>query len=55
MGKLSKVILAGLGAWCVLALLHASLNLGFDPRTLLGGKREDDRKVRFRVGFLPVT
>lgn len=54
MGKMPKIVLGALGAWCALALLHASLNLGFHPGVLFG-RKEVKEEVRFRVGFLPVT
>lgn len=56
MSKLSKIALGSVGFWIVLAGLHAWLNLGIDPRAVLGFRRDStEETARFRVGFLPVT
>ena len=52
MSKL-KIITLGAVAWAVsMGLLHAWLNLGFNP---FSRKEEVAEETRFRVGFLPVT
>jgi hypothetical protein len=54
MTKLSRIALGAVGFGLALGILHARLNLGFDPARAFGlGKTEED--TRFRVGFLPVT
>jgi len=54
MTKLTKIALGAVGFALGLGVLHAWLNLGFDPARTLGlRKKEED--TRFRVGFLPVT
>ncbi|HVR97131.1 MAG TPA: ABC transporter substrate-binding protein [Thermoanaerobaculia bacterium] len=55
MSKLSKILLSTLGAVAGIGLLHAWLNLGFNPIQLLEGKASAEETRRFRVGFLPVT
>jgi hypothetical protein len=55
MSKLSKVALSAVGAALCLGLLHAWLNLGFDPLQKLGLRKAVAEEARFRVGFLPVT
>ncbi len=58
MGKLGKILCTALAATLTLGLLHAWLNLGFDPARALGlGKKTAAvaETARFRVGFLPVT
>ena len=57
MGKISKIALGAVGAACALTLIHAWLNLGFDPARALGFKKGSEvaEETRFRVGFLPVT
>jgi len=56
MSKLTKIALGSVGFWMGLILLHAWLNLGFDPASLLGSKKKEvAEEARFRVGFLPVT
>ena len=56
MSKLTKIALGSVCFWLVLTLLHAWLNLGLDPASLLGGKKNGvAEEARFRVGFLPVT
>lgn len=54
MTKLTRIALGAVGFGLLLAVLHAWLNLGFDPAQAFGfRKKEVD--TRFRVGFLPVT
>ncbi|MFL6200201.1 MAG: hypothetical protein ACJ76J_13560 [Thermoanaerobaculia bacterium] len=55
MSKLTKIALGSVGFWIVLTLLHAVLNLGLEPSSLLGRKKGVAEEARFRVGFLPVT
>jgi hypothetical protein len=60
MSKLSKIALGSVGFWIALAVLHLWLNLGLDPRGVLGilGLKKEgttEETARFRVGFLPVT
>jgi hypothetical protein len=56
MSKLTKIALGSVGFWLGLTLLHAWLNLGLDPASLLGTKKKGvAEEARFRVGFLPVT
>lgn len=55
MGKLSKIVLGAVGVAFGLGFLHAWLNLGFDPLSAVGLKKEEAEEARFRVGFLPVT
>jgi len=56
MSKLTKIALGSVGFWIALAGLHAWLNLGIDPRSALGLRRDStEETTRFRVGFLPVT
>ena len=59
MSKLSKIVIGSVGFWLVLAGLHLWLNLGVDPRAVLGLRKEITEDTadtaRFRVGFLPVT
>jgi hypothetical protein len=56
MSKLTKIALGSVGFWLGLTILHAWLNLGFEPASLLGTqKKEVAEEARFRVGFLPVT
>ncbi|HVG09012.1 MAG TPA: hypothetical protein VNM67_15010 [Thermoanaerobaculia bacterium] len=55
MSKLTKIAIGSVGFWIVLTLLHAWLNLGIDPASLLRKKTGVAEKARFRVGFLPVT
>lgn len=54
LSKLSKIALSAVGFWLALGLLHAWLNLGFDPLRAVG-LRKAEEVARFRVGFLPVT
>lgn len=54
MTKLTKIALGAVGFGVLLGVLHAWLNLGFDPAQALGLK-EVEEDTRFRVGFLPVT
>jgi hypothetical protein len=55
MSKLTKIALGSVGFWLGLTLLHAWLNLGIVPASLLGKKKGVAEEARFRVGFLPVT
>ena len=57
MSKLTKIVLGAVGVALSLGLLHAWLNLGFDPQMALGLKEKEEGSAedRFRVGFLPVT
>lgn len=56
MSKLTKIAIGSVAFWLVLALLHAWLNLGIEPSSLLGRKEKGvAEEARFRVGFLPVT
>lgn len=56
MSKLTKIALGSVGFWLGLTLLHAVLNLGFEPADLWGSKKKGvAEEARFRVGFLPVT
>ncbi|HSS48298.1 MAG TPA: hypothetical protein VLX28_05070 [Thermoanaerobaculia bacterium] len=56
MSSLKKVVLGTLLATAVLTLMHAWLNLGFDPLRFVGLKKKAVvEEARFRVGFLPVT
>jgi hypothetical protein len=57
LSKLTRIVLAALGAVAGLALAHAWLSLGFDPLRAVGLRkgREVVERARFRVGFLPVT
>lgn len=56
MSKLTKIAIGSMVFWLGLTLLHARLNLGFDPASLLGMKEKGvAEEARFRVGFLPVT
>ena len=56
MSKLTKIAIGSVVFWLGLTLLHARLNLGFDPASLLGAKKKGvAEEARFRVGFLPVT
>jgi NitT/TauT family transport system substrate-binding protein len=55
MSKLSKILLSTLCAVVCIGLLHAWVNLGFNPMDLLGEKPAAADTARFRVGFLPVT
>ena len=56
MTKLTRIAIGSVGFWLGLALLHAWLNLGLDPASLLGAKKKEvAEEARFRVGFLPVT
>ncbi|HWM92892.1 MAG TPA: hypothetical protein VN493_19165 [Thermoanaerobaculia bacterium] len=55
MSKLMKVALGSVVFWLGLTILHAWLNLGFSPASLLSKKKEVAEETRFRVGFLPVT
>ena len=56
MSSLKKVVLGTLLATAVLTLMHAWLNLGFDPLRLVGLKKKAVvEEAKFRVGFLPVT
>ena len=55
MTKLTKITIGSVGFWLVLTLLHARLNLGFEPSSLLHKKTGVAEEARFRVGFLPVT
>ena len=52
--KITRVVLSAIGFGIGLGLLHAWLNLGFDPARVLGLKKTEE-VTRFRVGFLPVT
>jgi len=48
-----KIVAIGAVLWTVcVGLLHAWLNLGFDP---FRRQQEVAEESRFRVGFLPVT
>lgn len=54
--SLNRIALGALGVAVALGLLHAWLNLGFDPARALGLKKNEvAEETRFRVGFLPVT
>jgi hypothetical protein len=56
MSGLKKVVLGTVLATAVLTLMHAWLNLGFDPLQLVGLKKAPvAEEARFKVGFLPVT
>ena len=55
MTKLTRIALGAVGFGIVLGILHAWLNLGFDPARALGLKKVAEEETRFRVGFLPVT
>ncbi len=56
MTKINRIALSAVGVGIGLALLHAWLNLGFDPaKALSPGTRGVEEETRFRVGFLPVT
>ena len=56
MSKLTKIAIGSVGFWLVLTLLHAWLNLGLEPASLLRMKEKGvAEEARFRVGFLPVT
>lgn len=55
MTKLSKIALGAVGFGLLLGILHAWLNLGFDPAQALGLRKAAEEEARFRVGFLPVT
>jgi len=56
MSKLTKVVLGIFAAAVALGLVHAWLNLGFDPLRAVGLKKNEVvEEARFRVGFLPVT
>ena len=56
MTKLTKIAIGSVVFWMGLALLHAGLNLGISPASLLGmDKKGVAEEARFRVGFLPVT
>lgn len=56
MSKLTRIVIGSVGFWLALAGLHLWLNLGVDPRAVLGLKKEAaEDTARFRVGFLPVT
>ena len=53
MSKLSKIALGAVGFGLLLGILHAWLNLGFDPATALGLRKvATEEETRFRVGFL---
>jgi hypothetical protein len=54
MSKLSKIALGAVVFCLGLGLLHARLNLGFDPLRSLGLTKTVE-VAKFRVGFLPVT
>ncbi|HKV12957.1 MAG TPA: hypothetical protein VJ725_32750 [Thermoanaerobaculia bacterium] len=55
--SLNRIALGAVAVAVTLGLLHAWLNLGFDPARALGLKKgtEVAEETRFRVGFLPVT
>ena len=56
MSKLTKIAIGSVAFWLGLTLLHAWLNLGFEPASLFGMKKKGvAEEARFRVGFLPVT
>lgn len=56
MTKLTKIAIGSVVFWAGLTLLHAGLNLGLSPASLLGMKKKGvAEEARFRVGFLPVT
>ena len=55
MSKLTRIVIGSVGFWLALAGLHLWLNLGVDPRAVLGLKEAVEDTARFRVGFLPVT
>ena len=56
MSKLTKIAIGSVVFWLGLTFLHAWLNLGLDPASLLGTKKKGvAEEARFRVGFLPVT
>lgn len=55
MTKLTRIALGAVGFGFLLGILHAWLNLGFDPARALGFKKAVEEETRFRVGFLPVT
>ena len=54
LSKLSRIALGAVVFCLGMGLLHARLNLGFDPLRSLG-LRKAEEDTRFRVGFLPVT
>lgn len=54
MSKLTRIAIGSVGFWIGLTLLHAVLNLGLKPSSLLKEKGVAE-EARFRVGFLPVT
>jgi hypothetical protein len=54
MTKLTKIALGAVGFGLTLGILHARLNLGFDPARAFGFRKAEE-ETRFRVGFLPVT
>ncbi|HEX6863715.1 MAG TPA: hypothetical protein VF414_12900 [Thermoanaerobaculia bacterium] len=55
MTKLTRIALGAVGFGLTLGILHAWLNLGFDPVQALGFRKAAEEDTRFRVGFLPVT
>jgi hypothetical protein len=55
MGKLTRILVSTVAAVAGIGLLHAWLNLGFDPLRALGVRKGVPEETRFRVGFLPVT
>lgn len=54
MTKLTKIAMGAVGFGLLLGILHAWLNLDFDPAKALGLKKVAE-DTRFRLGFLPVT
>ena len=55
MTKLTRIAIGSVGFWLGLAMIHAWLNLGFSPASLMGRTKGVAEEARFRVGFLPVT
>jgi hypothetical protein len=55
MGKIGRIVVGALLVAATLGVIHAWLNLGFDPLRTLGLRKEVAEETRFRVGFLPVT
>ena len=53
MPKMLRILLGAVGLVAGLGLLHATLNLGFDP--FRSETEAAEARARFRVGFLPVT
>ncbi len=53
MSKRTKAVLAVVGVFAALGVLHVWQNVGFENLGI-GGKKAAEGK-KFRVGFLPVT